>query len=183
MNNANHPIKRALISLSDKTGLIEFAEKLHNLGIEILSTGGTSKAILAANLPVKDVSDITNFPEMMDGRVKTLHPNIHGGLLSLRDNEAHVDAQKEHSILNIDLLVVNLYPFEATVAKGGSYDDCVENIDIGGPAMIRAAAKNHGFVTVIVENADYELVLGEIAQNDGATTPDTRKKTGGKSLC
>ena len=177
----NLPIKRALISLSDKNGLIEFAQKLHDLGVELLSTGGTSKAISDAGIPVKDVADITKFPEMMDGRVKTLHPAVHGGLLALRDNEAHVQAQTDHNIPNIDLLVVNLYPFEETVAKGGDYEDCVENIDIGGPAMIRAASKNHGFVTVIVENADYQTVLDEMAANKGATTLDTRKKLAAKA--
>ncbi|NRA87439.1 MAG: bifunctional phosphoribosylaminoimidazolecarboxamide formyltransferase/IMP cyclohydrolase [Rhizobiales bacterium] len=181
MTNPNLPIKRALISLSDKTGLIEFAQKLHDLGVELLSTGGTSKAISDAGIPVKDVADITKFPEMMDGRVKTLHPAVHGGLLSLRDNPAHVKAQAEHNIPNIDLLVVNLYPFEATVAKGGNYEDCVENIDIGGPAMIRAASKNHGFVTVILENKDYDTVLKEMAENNGATTLLTRKKLAAKA--
>ncbi len=181
MHNENPPIKRALISLSDKSGLIEFAQKLHDLGIELLSTGGTSKAISDAGIPVKDVADITKFPEMMDGRVKTLHPAVHGGLLSLRDNDAHIQAQADHNIPNIDLLVVNLYPFEATVAKGGNYEDCVENIDIGGPAMIRAASKNHGFVTVIVENSDYDLVLGEMAKNKGATSLNTRKKLAAKA--
>lgn len=177
----NLPIKRALISLSDKNGLIEFAQSLHDLGVELLSTGGTSKAIADAGIPVKDVADITKFPEMMDGRVKTLHPAVHGGLLSLRDNEAHVKAQQDHNIPNIDLLVVNLYPFEETVAKGGDYEDCVENIDIGGPAMIRAASKNHGFVTVIVENSDYQTVLDEMAANNGATTLATRKKLAAKA--
>ncbi|MCJ8323908.1 MAG: bifunctional phosphoribosylaminoimidazolecarboxamide formyltransferase/IMP cyclohydrolase [Rhizobiales bacterium] len=181
MTAKNPPILRALISLSDKTGLIEFAQKLHDLGVELLSTGGTAKAIADAGIPVKDVADITKFPEMMDGRVKTLHPAVHGGLLSLRDNEQHVKAQAEYNIPNIDLLVVNLYPFEATVAKGGDYEDCVENIDIGGPAMIRAAAKNHGFVTVILENKDYDLVLGEMAENAGATKLDTRKKLAAKA--
>lgn len=181
MPATNPPIKRALISLSDKTGLIEFAQKLHDLGVELLSTGGTSKVISNAGIPVKDVADITKFPEMMDGRVKTLHPAVHGGLLALRNNETHVAAQQAHNIPNIDLLVVNLYPFEETVAKGGNYEDCVENIDIGGPAMIRAASKNHGFVTTIVENKDYELVLTEMAANDGATTLATRKKLAAKA--
>lgn len=181
MTAQNLPIKRALISLSDKTGLIEFAQKLHDLGVELLSTGGTSKAIANAGIPVIDVADITKFPEMMDGRVKTLHPAVHGGLLSLRDNANHVAAQEAHNIPNIDLLVVNLYPFEETVAKGGDYEDCVENIDIGGPAMIRAASKNHGFVTTIVENADYETVLTEMAANNGATTLATRKKLAAKA--
>ncbi|MBL1419977.1 MAG: bifunctional phosphoribosylaminoimidazolecarboxamide formyltransferase/IMP cyclohydrolase [Alphaproteobacteria bacterium] len=177
----NLPIKRALISLSDKTGLIEFAQNLHDLGVELLSTGGTSKAIADAGIPVIDVADITKFPEMMDGRVKTLHPAVHGGLLALRDNDDHIKAQQEHNIPNIDLLVVNLYPFEETVTKGGDYEDCVENIDIGGPAMIRAASKNHGFVTTIVETADYQTVLDEMAANNGATTLATRKKLAAKA--
>ena len=143
------PIRRALLSVSDKTGLIELVKVLDAKGVALLSTGGTAKAIRDAGFAVTDVSEITNFPEMMDGRVKTLHPMVHGGLLALRDNEDHIAAMKEHGIGAIDLLVVNLYPFEATVAAGADYDTCVENIDIGGPAMIRAAAKNHGFVTVV----------------------------------
>jgi len=147
-------IRRALLSVSDKTGLIDLATALDAKGVELLSTGGTAKAIRDAGLPVRDVSEITNFPEMMDGRVKTLHPMVHGGLLALRDNDDHIAAMKEHGIIDIDLLVVNLYPFEETVAKGGDYEDCIENIDIGGPAMIRAAAKNHGFVSVVVDVED-----------------------------
>src|SRR3954465_13492873 len=133
------PIKRALLSVSDKSGLIDFARALVGLGIELVSTGGTSKAIADAGLKVLDVSDLTGFPEMMDGRVKTLHPAVHGGLLAIRDKPDHAAAMQQHGIKPIDLLVVNLYPFEATVAKGADYDTCVENIDIGGPAMIRAA--------------------------------------------
>src|SRR5512138_2040557 len=152
-------ITRALLSVSDKTGLIDFAKALAGHGVELVSTGGTAKAIAAAGLQVKDVSELTGFPEMMDGRVKTLHPKVHGGLLAIRDNKEHAEAMRAHHIVPIDLLVVNLYPFEATVAKGASYDDCIENIDIGGPAMIRAAAKNHGDVTVVVEPEDYKLVL------------------------
>jgi phosphoribosylaminoimidazolecarboxamide formyltransferase/IMP cyclohydrolase len=143
-------IGRALISVSDKTGLIDFARALSGHGIELISTGGTAKAIADAGLTVRDVSDLTGFPEMMDGRVKTLHPKVHGGLLAIRDNAEHARAMTEHGIAPIDLLVVNLYPFEATVAKGAAYDDCIENIDIGGPAMIRAAAKNHNDVAVVV---------------------------------
>ncbi len=163
------PIKRALFSVSDKTGLIELATALDALGVELLSTGGTARAIREAGLPVRDVSEITNFPEMMDGRVKTLHPMVHGGLLALRDNPDHVAAMNEHGIGEIDLLVVNLYPFEATVAAGAGYDDCIENIDIGGPAMIRAAAKNHGFVTTIVDVQDYGPLLAEVSENGGTT--------------
>ena len=136
--------KRALLSVSDKTGLVEAAKILHEAGVELVSTGGTKAAIAAAGIPVKDVSDLTGFPEMMDGRVKTLHPIVHGGLLGVRDAPEHAQAMADHGIGGIDILYVNLYPFEATVAKGGSYAECVENIDIGGPAMIRSAAKNHG---------------------------------------
>ena len=164
-----HPVKRALLSVSDKTGLIDLARRLHEMGVELVSTGGTARAIRNADLPVRDVADLTGFPEMMDGRVKTLHPAVHGGLLALRDDQAHVAAMQDHNIGAIDLLVVNLYPFEQTVAAGGSDEDCVENIDIGGPAMIRAAAKNHGFVNVVVDVEDYGALLDELAANDGAT--------------
>ncbi len=170
------PVKRALLSVSDKTGLIELAQKLHDHGVELLSTGGTAKALRDAGLPVKDVSDITNFPEMMDGRVKTLHPMVHGGLLALRDNPDHVAAMQKHGIGNIDLLVVNLYPFEATVAAGADFETCIENIDIGGPAMIRAAAKNYGFVTVVVDVEDYEGIIAELDTHNGGTCPKFRKK-------
>ena len=152
-------VQRALLSVSDKAGLLDFARALTGLGIELVSTGGTRKALADAGLPVKDVSDLTGFPEMMDGRVKTLHPKVHGGLLAIRENPEHEAAMLAHGIGPIDLLVVNLYPFEATVAKGADYDDCVENIDIGGPAMIRAASKNHGDVAVVVYVSDYTRVL------------------------
>ena len=163
-------IARALISVSDKTGLIEFARGLVSHGVELVSTGGTAKAIKDAGLKVMDVSELTGFPEMMDGRVKTLHPKVHGGLLAIRDNKEHAAAMDTHGIRPIDLLVVNLYPFEATVAKGAGFDDCIENIDIGGPAMIRAAAKNHADVAVVVEPEDYAALLAELAANGGATT-------------
>ena len=163
------PLKRALISVSDKTGLLDFARALSARGVEILSTGGTAKALREAGLTVKDVAEVTGFPEMMDGRVKTLHPVVHGGLLALRDNDEHMAAANAHGIDMIDLLVVNLYPFEATVAKGADYDDCIENIDIGGPAMIRAASKNHAFVTVVVDVQDYAAVLAELDANDDTT--------------
>ncbi|NCU20060.1 bifunctional phosphoribosylaminoimidazolecarboxamide formyltransferase/IMP cyclohydrolase, partial [Candidatus Falkowbacteria bacterium] len=149
------PLRRALISVSDKTGLIEFARALATRGVELLSTGGTALTLRTAGLKVRDVAEVTGFPEMMDGRVKTLHPAVHGGLLALRDDAEHLAAMAAHGIEPIDLLVVNLYPFEATVAKGGDYADCIENIDIGGPAMIRAAAKNHAFVAVVVDVQDY----------------------------
>jgi phosphoribosylaminoimidazolecarboxamide formyltransferase/IMP cyclohydrolase len=179
----DHPrkITRALLSVSDKSGLIEFARALAAHGVELVSTGGTAKAIAAAGLKVSDVSDLTGFPEMMDGRVKTLHPKVHGGLLAIRDNAEHAKAMTDHGIAPIDLLVVNLYPFEATVAKGAVYDDCIENIDIGGPAMIRAAAKNHDDVAVVVEPADYQSVLDELATNNSATTLTLRKRLAAKA--
>ena len=170
------PIARALISVSDKTGLLDFARGLAERGVELLSTGGTSAMLREAGLTVRDVADVTGFPEMMDGRVKTLHPKVHGGLLALRDNAGHVAAMQEHGIEPIDLLVVNLYPFEATVAKGADYDTCVENIDIGGPAMIRAAAKNHAHVAVVVDPDDYEKLLGDMDQHGGKTCPKFRRK-------
>ena len=174
-------ITRALISVSDKSGLIDFARALAGLGIELVSTGGTARAIAEAGLKVRDVSDLTGFPEMMDGRVKTLHPKVHGGLLAIRDNVEHAASMQDHGIAPIDLLVVNLYPFEATVAKGASYDDCIENIDIGGPAMIRAAAKNHNDVAVVVDADDYARVLAELKQHGGATTLALRKSLAQKA--
>ena len=170
------PVRRALISVSDKTGLMEFATALAGQGIELLSTGGTARALRQAGLTVKDVADVTGFPEMMDGRVKTLHPIVHGGLLALRDNDDHVASMEEHSIGPIDLVVVNLYPFEETVAKGAPYADVIENIDIGGPAMIRSAAKNHGFVTVVVDVQDYDAVLAELAANGTQTSYALRQR-------
>jgi phosphoribosylaminoimidazolecarboxamide formyltransferase/IMP cyclohydrolase len=174
-------IARALISVSDKTGLIEFARGLAGHGVELVSTGGTAKAIKDAGVAVLDVSELTGFPETMDGRVKTLHPKVHGGLLAIRDNKDHAAAMAAHGIRPIDLLVVNLYPFEATVAKGAGYDDCVENIDIGGPAMIRAAAKNHADVAVVVEPEDYAALLAELGAHGGATTLALRKKLAAKA--
>ena len=165
------PLRRALISVSDKTGLTDFATALDAQGVELLSTGGTARALREAGLPVRDVSEVTGFPEMMDGRVKTLHPMVHGGLLALRDDDSHVAAMQAHGIGAIDLLVVNLYPFEATVASGADYDSCVENIDIGGPAMIRAGAKNHAFVSVVVDPGDYGDLLAELDANGGTTLP------------
>ncbi|MBD3803818.1 MAG: bifunctional phosphoribosylaminoimidazolecarboxamide formyltransferase/IMP cyclohydrolase [Thioclava sp.] len=170
------PLTRALISVSDKTGLVEFAQALAARGVELLSTGGTAKTLREAGLSVRDVADVTGFPEMMDGRVKTLHPKVHGGLLALRDNEEHLAAMKAHQIEAIDLLVVNLYPFEETVAKGADYETCIENIDIGGPAMIRAAAKNHAFVSTVVDVEDYATVLAELDANDGATSYPFRQR-------
>jgi len=179
----DHPrrVTRALLSVSDKTGLIDFAKALAAHGVDLVSTGGTAKAIADAGLKVMDVSDLTGFPEMMDGRVKTLHPKVHGGLLAIRDNAEHAKSMKDHGIAPIDLLVVNLYPFEATVAKGASEEDCIENIDIGGPAMIRAAAKNHDDVAVVVEASDYQAVLDELAAHKGATTLSLRKRLAAKA--
>src|ERR1700722_3659563 len=150
---------RALVSVSDKTGVVDFARALSGFGIELVSTGGTRLTLSDAGLEVLDVGDLTGFPEMMDGRVKTLHPAVHGGLLAVRDNPAHAEAMRAHRIRPIDILVVNLYPFEETVARGGDFADCVENIDIGGPAMIRAAAKNHDDVEVLVDASDYTALL------------------------
>jgi len=169
------PIRRALISVSDKTGLIELGKFLAGQGVEILSTGGSAKALGDAGVPVVEVSTHTGFPEIMDGRVKTLQPTIHGGLLAVRGNAEHEAAMAQHNIAPIDLLCVNLYPFEATVAKGAAFDDCIENIDIGGPALIRAAAKNHAFVTVVVDPGDYPRLMQEMADNGGATTDDFRR--------
>ena len=179
----SHPrrITRALLSVSDKTGLTEFARALADYGVELVSTGGTAKTLKEAGLKVTDVAELTGFPEMMDGRVKTLHPKVHGGLLAIRSNKEHTAAMEKHAIKPIDLLVVNLYPFEETVAKGAAYDDCIENIDIGGPAMIRAAAKNHADVTVVVEPADYEKVLAELALHNGMTSLELRQKLAAKA--
>ncbi|MCB1598312.1 MAG: bifunctional phosphoribosylaminoimidazolecarboxamide formyltransferase/IMP cyclohydrolase, partial [Gammaproteobacteria bacterium] len=170
------PARRALLSVSDKTGIVELAQRLHAAGIKLLSTGGTSKALADAGLPVTDVSDVTGFPEIMDGRVKTLHPAIHGGLLAIRDDAEHTEAMKDHAIEGIDLVIVNLYPFEETVASGADYANAVENIDIGGPAMIRAAAKNHAYVAIVTDPADYDLLAGELETGNGATGLEFRKK-------
>jgi phosphoribosylaminoimidazolecarboxamide formyltransferase / IMP cyclohydrolase len=167
-------ITRALISVSDKTGVLEFAQELTRYNVEILSTGGTARMLRDAGLPVKDVSEFTGFPEMLDGRVKTLHPKVHGGLLGMRSNPEHVAKMKEHGIENIDMVVVNLYPFEATVAKEGcTLEDAIENIDIGGPTMLRSAAKNWPDVTVITDPADYEKVLLEMTANNGTVSRET----------
>ncbi|GGC60733.1 bifunctional purine biosynthesis protein PurH [Siccirubricoccus deserti] len=169
------PIRRALLSVSDKTGLVEFGRFLAAQGAEILSTGGTARALRDAGVPVKDVSDHTGFPEILDGRVKTLVPQVHGGLLGRRDLEEHQAQMAQHGIAPIDLVAVNLYPFEATVAKGAGFEDCIENIDIGGPAMIRSAAKNHAHVVVLTEPADFATVQEEVATK-GGTTLATRKR-------
>jgi phosphoribosylaminoimidazolecarboxamide formyltransferase/IMP cyclohydrolase len=174
-------ISRALLSVSDKTGVIEFARALAKIGIELVSTGGTRKALAEAGLSVRDISDLTHFPEMMDGRVKTLHPKVHGGLLAVRENPEHEAAMLAHDIQPIDLLVVNLYPFEETLAKKASFEECVENIDIGGPAMIRGAAKNHQDVAVIVDPGDYQCIIEELQETGGTTRLATRCKLAQKA--
>ena len=169
-------IRRALISVSDKAGLIELANALNQYDVELISTGGTAHVLRAAGITVRDVSDVTGFPEMMDGRIKTLHPRIHGGLLAVRDNAEHVDAMREHEITAIDLVVVNLYPFKQTIAREGvTVAEAIEQIDIGGPAMIRSAAKNHNDVTVVVSPEQYERVIAELKKNNGATSFEIRQ--------
>jgi phosphoribosylaminoimidazolecarboxamide formyltransferase/IMP cyclohydrolase len=180
MTDAIVPIQRALLSVFDKTGMEDFAKELARLGVELVSTGGTSKLIAGTGAAVRDISDLTGFPEMMDGRVKTLHPKVHGGLLAVRDNPGHAASMDEHGIGAIDLVVVNLYPFEATIARGASDDETIENIDIGGPAMIRSAAKNHAYVTVVVDPNDYEPVLEAIRQGGGVPF-DMRRKLAAKA--
>ncbi len=169
------PVRRAILSVSDKTGLVDLAAALAGRGVELISTGGTAATLREAGLAVREVVEVTGFPEMLDGRVKTLHPKVHGGLLALRDAPEHAEALAAHDIDQIDLVVVNLYPFEATVARGGDYAACVENIDIGGPAMLRSAAKNHRFVTVVTDVADYRPLLAELAAHDGATSAGFRR--------
>ncbi|NNC60516.1 MAG: bifunctional phosphoribosylaminoimidazolecarboxamide formyltransferase/IMP cyclohydrolase, partial [Erythrobacter sp.] len=174
-------IKRALLSVSDKTGLVDLGRKLAEHGVELVSTGGTAAALREAGLEVRDISDLTGFPEMMDGRVKTLHPKVHGGLLAVRDNPEHATAMEEHGIGSIDLVVVNLYPFEATVMRGAGRDEIIENIDIGGPSMVRSAAKNHAFVAIVTDPADYDTLLEEMADG-GATTLEFRKQLAAKAF-
>lgn len=174
-------ITRALLSVSDKSGLAELGQVLAARGIELVSTGGTAKALRDAGLTVQDVSDLTGFPEMMDGRVKTLHPTVHGGLLAVRDNPEHAAAMDAHGIGTIDLVVVNLYPFAQTVAKGAGRDEVIENIDIGGPSMVRSAAKNHRFVTIVTDPADYPALIAELAENDGATGEALRIRMAAKA--
>ena len=168
-------IKRALISVTDKTGVAELAKELEDMSVEVISTGGTARVIREAGVSVKDVSELTGFPEMMDGRVKTLHPMVHGGILALRDNAAHRQQMEDHGISPIDMVVVNLYAFEKTVAKKGvSLADAIENIDIGGPTLLRSSAKNFRYVTVVVDPSDYPKVIGEMKANDGTTSLITR---------
>jgi phosphoribosylaminoimidazolecarboxamide formyltransferase/IMP cyclohydrolase len=172
-------IERALISVFDKTGLVPLAQALAGRGVEILSTGGTARALVEAGIAVIDVAAVTRFPEMLDGRVKTLHPAIHGGILARRDLASHDSALAAHGIGKIDLVVSNLYPFAATVARGGGWDECIENIDIGGPALIRGAAKNHDFVAIVTDPGDYAALLAELATHDGATTLALRRRLAG----
>jgi phosphoribosylaminoimidazolecarboxamide formyltransferase / IMP cyclohydrolase len=174
-------IGRALLSVSDKSGLVELGQVLAARGVELVSTGGTAKALREAGLAVRDISELTGFPEMMDGRVKTLHPKVHGGLLAVRDNAEHAAAMAEHAIGAIDLVVVNLYPFEATVARGADRDEVIENIDIGGPSMVRSAAKNHDFVAIVTDPADYAGLIAELEATQGATTQAFRRKLAAKA--
>jgi len=168
-------IEKAIISVTDKTGVVDFARSISGFGVHILSTGGTARVMRDGGISVTDISDYTGFPEMLDGRVKTLHPKVHGGLLGMRDNPEHVKTMAEHGIESIDMLVVNLYQFEKTVAKEGvTLDEAIENIDIGGPAMLRSSAKNFKDVTVIVDPSDYDPVLKEMGENGGATLLETR---------
>jgi phosphoribosylaminoimidazolecarboxamide formyltransferase / IMP cyclohydrolase len=169
-------VRRALLSVSEKTGIVEFARGLADLGVEIVSTGGTARALSDAGVGVRAIEDFTGFPEMMDGRVKTLHPRLYAGLLAVRDDEQHLNAAAEHAIEPVDLVCVNLYPFEQTVARGAPGAEVVENIDIGGPTMIRAAAKNHAFAAVVVDPADYEDVLGELSDSEGRLSMATRER-------
>src|SRR5204863_5130522 len=170
------PIRRALISVSDKSGIVPFARALVERGVALVSTGNSARTLAEAGLPVTEIAAVTGFPEMLDGRVKTLHPAVHGGLLARRDRPDHLAKLAEHGIVEIDLLVSNLYPFAATVASGAGREDCIENIDIGGPALIRAAAKNHEFVAVATDPSDYDAVLGEMAAEGGATSLALRRQ-------
>ncbi|WP_421872508.1 bifunctional phosphoribosylaminoimidazolecarboxamide formyltransferase/IMP cyclohydrolase [Nitratireductor rhodophyticola] len=176
------PVRRALLSVSDKSGIVDFARALSGRNVEIVSTGGTSKTLSGEGIAVRDVSELTGFPEIMDGRVKTLHPGVHGGLLGIRDDADHASAMKEHDIAPIDLLVINLYPFEEVRFGGGDYPTTVENIDIGGPAMLRAAAKNHAYVAVVTEPVDYARILEALAENDGALPYRLRQELAAKAF-
>ena len=170
-------IRRALVSVSDKTGVVDFAKALSQMGVTVISTGGTARALSEAGLKVMPIEDVTGFPEMMDGRVKTLHPKVHGGILAVKDNPDHIQAMMDHGIESIDLVCVYLYPFEKTVAKPDcTLAEAVENIDIGGPSMIRSAAKNNAFVAVVTDPAQYEGIIEELKANDGGLTKPTRGK-------
>jgi phosphoribosylaminoimidazolecarboxamide formyltransferase/IMP cyclohydrolase len=176
------PVRRALLSVSDKTGLIDFARALHDRGVELISTGGTARSIAEAGIRVQDVSDVTGFPEIMDGRVKTLHPSIHGGILAVRDDPEHTEAMRQHGIEPIDLVVVNLYPFEEVRRSGADYASIVENIDIGGPAMVRASAKNHAYVAIVTDPEDYAAVLNALELNLGSLSLDFRSRLAAKAF-
>src|SRR4051812_32335841 len=176
------PVRRALISLSDKSGLDELAQGLARHQVEIISTGGTAAMLRQGGAAVKEISEFTGFPEMMDGRVKTLHPKVHGGLLGVRDNPEHAAAMEEHEIAPIDLVVVNLYPFLKTVMSGADRDTIIENIDIGGPSMVRSAAKNHAHVAIVTDPADYYALMGEMDANNGSTTLELRKQLAAKAF-
>lgn len=168
-------VKRAILGVYDKTNIVEFAKVLRKFDVEILSTGGTARTLKEGGVPVREVSDYTGFPEMMDGRVKTLHPKVHGGLLAMRDNETHMKEAKDNDVEMIDMVVVNLYPFEATIAKPGvTLEEAIENIDIGGPTMIRAAAKNFKYVAVVTGVSQYQSILDEMENNDGCLSLETR---------
>src|SRR5207248_9209145 len=176
-------VRRALLSVSDKTGLVDLARTLAGLGVELISTGGTRKALAEAGLPVRDISEVTGFPEILDGRVKTLHPRIHGGILAVRDNPQHAATLAAQGIAPIDLVVCNLYHFEATVAKAGStHEEIVENIDIGGPSMVRSAAKNYHDVAVVTDPIQYQWILDELRANGGALTLATRERLAGEAF-
>src|SRR5574340_174159 len=182
MTIAPPKIQRALLSVSDKTGIVDFARALANAGVELLSTGGTAKALRDAGLAVIDVSEYTGFPEMLDGRVKTLHPKVHGGILARRDLPEHVATMEKHGMPYIDLVCVNLYPFVATVSKPHTLDDAIENIDIGGPAMVRSSAKNYRHVAIVTDPADYPLLTAEMQSHGGALTDATRFKLAKKAF-
>ncbi|HEY7990959.1 MAG TPA: bifunctional phosphoribosylaminoimidazolecarboxamide formyltransferase/IMP cyclohydrolase, partial [Stellaceae bacterium] len=181
-NEGLRPVRRALLSVHDKTGIVDLAKSLAGFGVELISSGGTAKRLSDAGLKVREVAEVTRFPEMLDGRVKTLHPAIHGGLLARRDKPDHLAAIAAQGIAPIDLLVSNLYPFVETVASGASFDDCIENIDIGGPALIRAAAKNHDDVAVVVEPGDYAALLDALTAHKGATNLALRRSLAAKAF-
>ena len=179
----NLKIRRALLSVSDKTGLAELGRALAGHGVELVSTGGTAQKLREAGLEVRDIADLTGFPEMMDGRVKTLHPKVHGGLLAVRDDPTHAAAMAEHGIGAIDLVVVNLYPFAETVARGAARGEVIENIDIGGPSMVRSAAKNHAYVAIVTDPADYPELIAALDQSGGMTSLLAMVRTTGKVSC
>src|ERR1700758_4289052 len=183
MSRTTSRIQRAILSVTDKTGLVDFARRLADLGIELISTGGTAKLLRDSRIPVKDISDLTGFPEMLDGRVKTLHPKVHGGILHRRENPAHTAAVAEHGIQPIDMVVVNLYAFEKTAARPGvEFEELIENIDIGGPSMIRSAAKNFRDVAVVTSPDDYQKIADEMAESDGALSLETKWRLAQKAF-